>query len=84
MSATAMCVSSTTKPAMLGCSRSSACTAACGASKLSSRWRPSCRGLFEVKATIVDDKTRHRTYVTPKGLRHFATKLGKPTTKLIA
>jgi prophage antirepressor-like protein len=33
------------------------------------------RGLFEVKATIVDDKARYQTYVTPKGIQYFAGKL---------
>lgn len=31
-------------------------------------------GLFEVKATMVDDKARYQTYVTPKGLDYFAKK----------
>lgn len=31
-------------------------------------------GLFEVKATMVDDKARYQTYVTPKGLDYFARK----------
>ncbi|MEH3117115.1 MAG: phage antirepressor KilAC domain-containing protein [Methylorubrum populi] len=34
-------------------------------------------GIFEVKVTMVDDKARHRTYVTPKGLKYLAKKLGK-------
>ncbi|GGE85565.1 Rha family transcriptional regulator [Niveispirillum cyanobacteriorum] len=33
-------------------------------------------GLFEVKATLVDDKARHQTYVTPRGITYFAKKLG--------
>lgn len=33
------------------------------------------RGYFEVKATIVDDKARHRTYVTPKGLTWLREKV---------
>ena len=31
--------------------------------------------LFEVKSTIVDDKARYQTYVTPKGIQYFAKKL---------
>ena len=34
-------------------------------------------GIFEVKATVVDDKARYQTYVTPKGLQYLAKKLGK-------
>ena len=34
------------------------------------------QGLFEVKATIVEDKARMQTYVTPKGIQYFAKKLG--------
>lgn len=34
-------------------------------------------GLFEVKATMVEDKARYQTYVTPKGLHYLARKLGK-------
>ncbi|MEK6734082.1 MAG: phage antirepressor [Pseudomonadota bacterium] len=30
------------------------------------------QGLFEVKSTIVDNKARYQTYVTPKGLEYFA------------
>ncbi len=30
------------------------------------------QGLFEVKSTIVDNKARYQTYVTPKGLDYFA------------
>lgn len=33
-------------------------------------------GVFEVKATIVDDKARYQTYVTPKGIQYLAKKLG--------
>lgn len=33
------------------------------------------RGLFEVKTTIVDDKARPTTYITPKGLDYFRDKL---------
>jgi anti-repressor protein len=33
-------------------------------------------GLFEVKATIIDEKSRKRTWMTPKGLQYFAGKLG--------
>lgn len=33
------------------------------------------RGLFEVKTTIVDDKVRPATYVTPKGLEFFRKKV---------
>lgn len=36
------------------------------------------QGLFEVKATIIEEKARYRTYVTPKGLRYLAKKLDKP------
>lgn len=32
-------------------------------------------GLFEVKTTIIDDKARPRTYVTPKGLNYFRDRL---------
>lgn len=35
-------------------------------------------GIFEVKATVVDDKARYQTYVTPKGIQYLARKLGKP------
>ena len=34
------------------------------------------QGLFEVKATIVGDKSRLQTYVTPKGIQYFAHKFG--------
>jgi anti-repressor protein len=34
-------------------------------------------GIFEVKATVVEDKARYQTYVTPKGLQYLAKKLGK-------
>lgn len=34
------------------------------------------QGLFEVKSTIVDDKARMQTYLTPKGIQYFAKKLG--------
>jgi Rha family phage regulatory protein len=33
-------------------------------------------GIFEVKATVVDEKARHQTYVTPKGIQYLARKLG--------
>lgn len=33
-------------------------------------------GVFEVKATIVDDKARYQTFVTPKGLQYLSKKLG--------
>lgn len=33
------------------------------------------QGIFELKSTIVDDKARYRTWVTPKGLQYFAKKL---------
>ena len=33
-------------------------------------------GVFEVKATIVDDKARYQTYVTPKGIQYLSKKLG--------
>ena len=29
-------------------------------------------GLFEVKSTIVDNKARYQTYITPKGLQYFS------------
>ena len=32
-------------------------------------------GLFEVKCQLVDDKARHQTFVTPRGIEHFAEKL---------
>jgi anti-repressor protein len=35
-------------------------------------------GVFEVKSTLVDDKARYQTYVTPKGIQYFAKKLGAP------
>lgn len=35
------------------------------------------QGIFEVKSTIVDDKARLQTYVTPKGLQYLAKKLGE-------
>ena len=34
-------------------------------------------GLFEVKATMIEDKARYQTYVTPRGLQYLARKLGK-------
>ena len=34
------------------------------------------RGLFEVKATMVDDKARMQTCLTSKGVQYFAEKLG--------
>lgn len=34
------------------------------------------RGLFEVKTDLIDDKPRSRTWVTPKGIQHFAKQLG--------
>ncbi|MBB4313007.1 BRO family protein [Roseospira marina] len=33
-------------------------------------------GVFEVKATVVDDKARYQTFVTPKGIQYLAKKLG--------
>jgi prophage antirepressor-like protein len=33
-------------------------------------------GIFEVKATIVDDHARHQTFVTPKGIQYFSKKFG--------
>lgn len=33
------------------------------------------RGLFEVKGTLVDDKARYQTFITPKGIEYFAAKL---------
>ncbi|MBL1438332.1 MAG: antA/AntB antirepressor family protein [Rhodobacteraceae bacterium] len=33
------------------------------------------RGLFEVKTTIVDDKVRPKTFITPKGLDYFRNKV---------
>lgn len=30
------------------------------------------KGVFFVKVTMVDDKARHQTYITPKGLTYFA------------
>ncbi|MUZ63516.1 phage regulatory protein/antirepressor Ant [Agrobacterium vitis] len=35
------------------------------------------QGIFEVKATMIEDKARYQTYITPKGLRYFAEKLQK-------
>ncbi len=35
------------------------------------------KGFFDVKVTIVDDKQRTQTYITPKGLKYFAEKLQK-------
>lgn len=35
------------------------------------------KGIFEVKATMVDDKARYQTYVTPKGVQYFARKLSR-------
>ncbi|WP_332116083.1 phage antirepressor [Azorhizobium caulinodans] len=35
-------------------------------------------GLFEVKVDIIDDKARPQTFITPKGLQHFAKKFGGP------
>ena len=35
------------------------------------RYRDS--GWFEVKSTIVDNKARYQTYMTPKGLQYFST-----------
>ncbi len=32
-------------------------------------------GIFEVKSTIVDDKARPRTFITPKGLEYLAERL---------
>ena len=46
-------------------------------SDLVPRARYRTMGIFEVKVTMVDDKARHRTYVTPKGLQYLAKKLGK-------
>lgn len=37
------------------------------------QWREA--GYFEVKATIVDDKARYQTFVTPKGIQYFSKKL---------
>lgn len=37
-------------------------------------------GLFEVKSELVDDKPRHRTWMTPKGVQYFAKKLGVEAT----
>lgn len=34
-------------------------------------------GAFEVKATMVDDKARYQSYVTPRGLQYLAKRLGK-------
>lgn len=34
------------------------------------------RGYFEVKATIVDDKARHQTFVTPRGIQFLSHQLG--------
>jgi anti-repressor protein len=39
-----------------------------------SQWVKS--GLFEIKQTIVNEKARLRTYITPKGLQYLAKKLG--------
>jgi anti-repressor protein len=36
------------------------------------------RGIFEVKCTMVDDKARYQTFVTPKGIQYFAKRLGAP------
>jgi len=36
-------------------------------------------GLFEVKSTILEEKARYQTYITPKGLQYFAEKLAKKT-----
>lgn len=33
-------------------------------------------GVFEVKATVVDDAARYQTFVTPKGLQYLSEKLG--------
>jgi len=32
-------------------------------------------GRFVVKATMVEDKARHQTFVTPKGVQYFARQL---------
>lgn len=37
-------------------------------------WRE--KGVFEVKCTVVDDKARYQSFVTPKGLQYLAVKLG--------
>lgn len=34
-------------------------------------------GLFEVKVDLIDDKARPQTFITPKGLQHFAKKFGE-------
>ena len=34
------------------------------------------QGLFEVKVTIIDDKARPQTFITPKGMQYFAAKFG--------
>lgn len=34
------------------------------------------QGIFEVITTIVDDKARPRTFVTPKGIQYFAERFG--------
>jgi anti-repressor protein len=39
-------------------------------------------GIFEVKATVVDDKARYQAFVTPKGIEYLARKLGKGTGDL--
>ena len=40
-------------------------------------------GLFEVKATIIDEKSRYRTWVTPKGIQYLAKKLEIPQPGLL-
>lgn len=34
------------------------------------------RGIFEVKATLINEKAHYRTFVTPKGIGYLAKKLG--------
>ena len=40
-------------------------------------------GLFEVKLTMVDEKSRYRTWITPQGIQYFAKKLEVPQPGLI-
>lgn len=41
-------------------------------------------GIFEVKSTLVEDKARSQTYITPKGIKYFADKLGvRPPVAMI-
>jgi len=42
------------------------------------------QGLFEVKVSVLDDKARYQTFVTPKGIQYFDKRMHPPRAQPVA